>query len=111
KMCPGNGEAFVTRFNADGSYAWTQTFGGSQLDKAVKVAVYGDTIYVLGNFSGTDAHIGDESNPIKAENGGDFSGFVMALDSATGKPRAGFGSGGVQVFGNWKNAKSVLSAD
>jgi len=25
----GNSDCFVTRFNADGTYAWTQTFGGS----------------------------------------------------------------------------------
>ncbi len=52
KVCFGDENAFVTRYNADGSYAWTQTFGGNGHDVAGGVAVSGSVVYLTGSFFG-----------------------------------------------------------
>jgi hypothetical protein len=47
-------DAFITKINADGSYGWTRTFGGSGTDGALAVAVDGNSnVYVGGGFVGT----------------------------------------------------------
>lgn len=38
----GNTDGFVTKFNANGSYAWTQTWGGTTADGGSSVAIGGD---------------------------------------------------------------------
>jgi len=50
----GHFDIYVTRQNADGSYGWTRTFGGTDADYAQGVTVdsLGD-IYVTGNFYGS----------------------------------------------------------
>ncbi len=50
----GGNDVFVTKYYADGFYAWTQTFGGTSNDSAVDLAVSPDgLIYVTGSFYGT----------------------------------------------------------
>ncbi len=47
-------DAYVTKLNADGSYAWTRTFGGPGNDEAASVAVDSlGNILVAGGFRGT----------------------------------------------------------
>jgi len=49
-----NGDAFVTKLNADGSYAWTRTFSGTMGAAVVSVAAGADgSVVASGNFSGT----------------------------------------------------------
>ena len=91
--------AFVTRFNANGSYAWTQTFGGEGNDSASGVAVSpdGNTVYVVGYFSSVNGGFGGQVGQIATTGGADA--FVMALSASTGAPVSGFGRGGVQLVG------------
>ena len=103
KTCYGSANAFVTRFNANGSYAWTQTFGGANNDKAYGIAVSSDgsKLYVTGSFSSTNAGIGIPGN-ITTCAGNVFphsDAFVMALNSSDGSAVSTFGTGGVVVFG------------
>lgn len=53
KICAGNFNTFVTRLNADGSYGWTQTFGGSSSDLGYGIAVSETTVYVTGVLNST----------------------------------------------------------
>ncbi len=47
-------DAFVTKFNADGSYAWTRVIGGDLQDFGTSVAVdSAGNVYVAGEFTGT----------------------------------------------------------
>ena len=96
---PGRTNAYVTRFNSDGSYAWTQTFGGSSNDNAVGVAVSpdGNTVYAVGYFSSFDAGFGGHAGSLSRTNSNDA--FVIALAANTGTPISNFGFGGVQVVG------------
>jgi hypothetical protein len=49
-------DIFLTKINADGSYGYTITMGGTDHDYGQSVAVDGsDNVYVTGYFSGTDA--------------------------------------------------------
>jgi hypothetical protein len=89
-------DAFITRFNANGTYGWTQTFGGSGSDYVQSIVVSGSTVYVTGGFQGTDAGIGGVGS-VQALGTG--SCFVLALNADTGAPVTGFGAGGVQTFG------------
>ena len=48
-------DIFLTKINADGSYGYTKTMGGTDHDFGQSVAVDGsDNVYVTGYFSGTD---------------------------------------------------------
>ncbi len=90
-----NAAAFVTRYNANGSYAWTQIFGGQGTAEGNAIAVVGTTIYAAGVFNSANAGIGGAGSLNGATN---YSGFILALDSATGAAVSGFGTGGVQTF-------------
>ncbi|HLX62274.1 MAG TPA: MBG domain-containing protein [Planctomycetota bacterium] len=96
-------DGFVTRFNADGSYAWTQTFGGSGDDYGYSVAVSNGVVYVTGQFGSLDFQINGTGTKF-AVNGGNRNlpdGYVIALDAQTGAPKTTFGVGGsgIQTFG------------
>ncbi|XLQ20062.1 MAG: hypothetical protein ACKUBY_05790 [Candidatus Moraniibacteriota bacterium] len=62
----GMEDAFLTRYNADGTYGWTRTFGGVGGDYAIKPWVHGEDVRIIGMFSemvnfdgtgGSDEHI------------------------------------------------------
>ena len=99
KPATGSTNGFVTKFNVDGSYAWTQTIGGSGSDVCYDLAFSPDqsTVFVAGYISSPDAKIGGVGAVIGTN--GSYDGFVLALDSATGLPKTNFGTGGIQVFG------------
>src|SRR5262245_32417450 len=88
-------DAFITRINADLSYGWTQTFGGGGPDGGIDLAVVGNTLYVVGEFSSSDAGVGGSGDLARQ---GEFDVFVLALDRRNGQPRQEFGRGGVQTF-------------
>jgi Beta-propeller repeat len=49
-------DIFLTKINADGSYGYTRTMGGTDHDEGQSVAVDGsDNVYITGYFSGTNA--------------------------------------------------------
>ncbi|MEI6887306.1 MAG: SBBP repeat-containing protein [bacterium] len=51
----GNDDIFLTKYNADGSYAWTKTMGGIGNDVAKSIAVDANgNIYISGSFVGID---------------------------------------------------------
>lgn len=92
----GGFDVFVTRYNADGTYGWTKTFGGTMFEASRAIVLAGKTIYVGGTFASPDAGI-NGTGSYAAKGLRDV--FVWALDSATGATVPGFGNGGVQVFG------------
>ncbi|MBN2353694.1 MAG: SBBP repeat-containing protein [Spirochaetales bacterium] len=54
KASTGSRDAFLTRINANGTYAWTKTFGGTSYDSGTGVATdAAGNIYVTGTFPGT----------------------------------------------------------
>jgi len=94
--------AFVTKFDADGAWRWTQTFGGTgdtEVNGAA-VVVVGSTVYFAGVFHSDDARIGDGPT-ITSHPGADAGGaaFVVALDAATGAAASAFGTNGALIFG------------
>ena len=54
KTSAGNNDVFLTRFNADGSYAWTKSMGGMDqaFSNSISIDTYGN-VYVTGFYSGT----------------------------------------------------------
>jgi hypothetical protein len=49
-------DIFLTKINADASYGYTKTMGGTDHDEGQSVAIDGsDNVYITGYFSGTDA--------------------------------------------------------
>jgi len=50
----GDNDIFLTRINADGSYGWTNTYGGTSEDVARAIALDNDgNIFIAGYFNGT----------------------------------------------------------
>jgi hypothetical protein len=99
KACLASRDVFITRFNADGSYAWTQTFGGITADTGPEsngITVSGTTVYVTGSFSSLHAGIG---GTVSIDCSGGRNVFVLALNASTGAAVSSFGFGGVQKFG------------
>ncbi|HYF51941.1 MAG TPA: cadherin domain-containing protein [Planctomycetota bacterium] len=104
---PGRGEdsrtastytIFVTRYNSDDSYAWTQTFAATGPCKGQAIAVDGSTVYVTGTFSGT-GRIGGTTTDVTAQ--GTTDAIILALNTSDGTAKSNWGiSGtGVQTFG------------
>lgn len=84
KTSAGNNDVFVTKFNIDGSYAWTRTFGGSEQDRGYNVHFdSADNMILTGYFSGANVDFnftGSGSPDIKNSNGeGDI--FVTKINS------------------------------
>jgi len=55
--CNSEADAYVTKLGADGSYGWTRTFGGAELDYSYALAAVVDgagDVYVAGEFRGSD---------------------------------------------------------
>lgn len=91
-------DVFVTRYNADGSYAWTQVYAGSGDEQPFAIAVDDTHVYVAGQSSSYDARIG-LNGPIVVP-AGDTDAFVVALDKETGAAANwGLGGSGIQMFG------------
>jgi hypothetical protein len=108
-----NGEdLFVTRFNADGSYAWTQTLGlqGSAQGRAILVS--NGTLYVAGWAYVYDAP--PVATPTNDARGVSVvssfpqcisTALVLALDAATGARVAAFGDNGLRAFSGTNGAE------
>jgi len=89
---PGDGEdiheatgaedVFVTRFDAQGSYRWTRTLGGSGSDLGWGIAVDDQAnVIVTGSFQETvDFDPGPEAAPCTSNGGSDI--FVLKLDES-----------------------------
>ncbi len=106
----GNTDVAVTRIDADGSYGWTATFGGSSNEFATGICVAGDTVYVCG-YSRSDHVQIDQSGPSQS-NIGEEDGFVLALARADGGAVSGFGTGGMQrVAGSAADQCQAIAAD
>ncbi|MEY2640997.1 MAG: hypothetical protein RL150_390 [Candidatus Parcubacteria bacterium] len=54
KGVSGNIDAFLTKYNADGSYGWTRAVGGTAADSANSVATDSSgNVFITGSFTGT----------------------------------------------------------
>jgi hypothetical protein len=98
KTSGGFNDVFITRFNADGSYGWTQTFGGTSTESpdAIILNPAGSILYAsLFTFS-TSAGFGGSGSIIPPGSG---DSVILALNTIDGTPVTAFSADGVQVFG------------
>ena len=107
---PTNGHytIYITKFNADKSYAWTRVFGASTDDGINNTDdgycyysnVAADDNYVYLGVTGHGLHIGLGAPGLLSSYGMEHDGFVIALDKETGLLNTGFGENGyVQIYG------------
>lgn len=96
KTSGGGFDIFVTRFEKDGSYGWTKTFGGSLIDFPKSIVLMGKTLYVGGTFASPNAGIGG-SGPFACKGLRDV--VIWSMDALTGTSTPTFGTGGIQIFG------------
>jgi hypothetical protein len=81
KISAGNLDVFLTRINADGSYAWTITFGGSTSDIAYCLTMdISGNIYVGGCFSGT-ADFDPGPGIDNKTSAGDYDAFLTRINT------------------------------
>ena len=103
---PAGGDIFVTRYNADGSYAWTKLFGNPGYDSASGIAVSNGVVYVsgfLGAWQFKDPIPLPEPQPIPDKRElvsapDRTSAIVLALDAQSGSLKTDFGVGGVTSY-------------
>ncbi len=103
-----NADAFLSKWNADGTYQWTVTFGGKDYDQVEAIAIDDDgSAFVTGSFRGSvdlnpggldihHSHGGSDAFVIKFTSDGSFawshsfggvsndSGLAIAVDRSTG---------------------------
>ncbi|KPK75312.1 MAG: hypothetical protein AMJ79_11610 [Phycisphaerae bacterium SM23_30] len=78
----GSSDAFVTRLNADGSYAWTAVLGGSNAEAANAVAIDPmDNIYVTGYFDSITVDFDPTGQTDLHDSIGKYDVFVTKLNS------------------------------
>jgi hypothetical protein len=80
KTALGTQDVFVMKFNADDSYAWTKTFGGTSMNTVYTcVRAYGKSIYLCSYFNGTVDFNLSSSTVSKTSSGGRDI-FILKLD-------------------------------
>jgi hypothetical protein len=71
KTSNGGEDAFLTKYNSDGTYAWTKTWGGSGYDIVWTITVDPqNNLYVAGVFNGTNINLNPFGSDLKTSNGG-----------------------------------------
>ncbi len=103
KTSAGSSDGFLTKINADGSYAWTKQFGDATADTIADVAVDGsDNLLLVGSFTGTvvfDADFGttdfektsvgqDDIFVVKINNDGTFANVYRIGDTGSDRSSA-----------------------
>ena len=48
----GDADGYLSRWNANGDFAWVRSFGGTGADKVIGLGVRGNNVYAAGSFSG-----------------------------------------------------------
>ena len=88
----GQSDVFVAKFNSDGTYAWTQAFGGGQVDAGLGVTVdAAGGVYVTGYFNGTvdfDPTAGIDSRTAQSVGASDVFLTKLNADATYGWTRA-----------------------
>lgn len=113
----GNGDIFVLKLNAAGSFVWVRRMGGANNDEALSIAVSGNFVYTTGRFTGTAdfdpgpgvfnlAATGAYTDMFVSKLDASAGGFVWARKfsgpyTAQGWSIAGDASGGVYVAGGF----------
>lgn len=82
----GGKDAFVTKFDANGTMVWSTYFGGNGDDVAYKVACTTNTIAIVGSTT-TQTNFAT-SGTIQTTHGGDKDAFVATLSSNNGTRKA-----------------------
>ncbi len=83
KISTSNQDGYFTKYNADGSYAWTRTISGPSQDYVLGVtADLNGNVYAVGSFQGSDANFNESGSELHTSNGS-TDGFITKY-SATG---------------------------
>ena len=84
----GGGDSFLTRYNADGSYAYTKTpdtTSGTAGGNGIATDRFGD-VYVAGSFSGTVIFDGAGGSDSQTDAGGNSNSFLLSYDTTASSP-------------------------
>ena len=75
-------DVFVAKYDANGTFQWAKTFGGTGQDQAYNVATDADgNIFVIGTYTGTvDFDPGTGTTNLTSKGG--YDGFIIKLDTA-----------------------------
>lgn len=76
----GLSDAFVAKFNANGSRIWSTYFGGSNIDSAKSIDVRGNRVYIAGTTKSTSgiALTGAHQSAFS----GNINGFLLCMDTS-----------------------------
>lgn len=81
KTSNGNYDIYITKYNSAGTYQWTKTLGGSDIDRVKAVSNdASNNIYVAGYFSGT-VDFNPEGSPVTITSASMEDGFVVKYDN------------------------------
>ena len=93
----GSDDIFLTKINADGTYSWTKTMGGTSNDRGDSAAVDGSgNVYVTGSFEGIadfDPGPGTDNHTAAGGRAIFLTKFIMESPSPAGGDGDGGGGG------------------
>ncbi len=82
KTSAGNMDASLTKINADGTYGYTKTIGGTAYDQVNSLATdQNNNVYIAGNFQGTADFDPGAGTDNKTATGGSDDGFVTRINA------------------------------
>ncbi len=88
-------EAVVVKYDANGNWLWSTTFGGSGADVFLDLTLGGSTVYAVGRSTSVDAGFdGTGTIAVTTVQGA----IIVALDAASGAAKTAFDGDGVATF-------------
>ena len=83
KTSSGDGDIFVTKINANGTYAWTKRMGGSGYDEGYSITTDSSgNVYLTGLFKGTVDFGNDFGKSETKTSSGDYDIFVTKINAS-----------------------------
>ncbi len=65
----GTADAFITKWNTDGTYGWTKKWGGTASEATSGIGVGSDIVYTGGTFGGTNVNFNPDGSDLRSSNG------------------------------------------
>ncbi len=82
KSTNGSWDTYLTKFNSDGTYGWTKTWGGAGTDASYSIASDANSsVYITGSFQGNNINFNPAGSDLKSSNGGATDAYLTKYNA------------------------------